>query len=321
MNIVILDGFAANPGDLRWDEIAALGELAVYDRTPPDLLIERAERAQLLLTNKTVLSRDIIEQLPELRYIGLLSTGCNVVDLAAARARGVPVTNIPAYSTASVAQMTFALLLELAMHARAHSDSVRAGGWASSRDFCYTVAPLTELEGKTLGIVGFGQIGRAVAAIAQSFGMRALVCRRPANGAEITHSPTLRETSFDEVLRGSDMISLHCPLTDETQGLINSETIAKMRPGAWLINTSRGPVLNEGDVAAALREGRLGGCGLDVLSTEPPRADNPLLTAPNCIITPHIAWATKEARARLLQIAAENLRAFLRGAPQNVVND
>jgi len=320
MNIVMLDAYTTNPGDLSWDAIAAQGTLTVYGHTPAPLVVERARGAELVISNKTVLSREVIAQLPKLQYIGLLSTGYNVVDLEAARERGIPVTNIPAYSTASVAQFTFALLLELAMHAQAHSDSVHAGDWVRSRDFCYTVAELTELEGKTMGIIGFGQIGQRVAAVAQAFGMKVLACRRPSNTSEEVISPTLRMTSLDELLRESDVVTLHCPLTEETQGFVNNAAIAKMKPGAFLINTSRGPVLNERDVADALRDGRLAGAGVDVLSTEPPSADNPLLGAPNCVIAPHIAWATKEARMRLVGIAAENVRAFLAGKPQNVVN-
>jgi len=320
MNIVILDAHTANPGDLGWDALAALGKLTVYDHTPAALTVERAKDAGAVISNKTVLSRAVIDQLPNLKYIGLLSTGYNVVDLEAAREKNIPVTNIPAYSTASVAQFTFALLLELAMHAQAHSDSVRAGDWARSRDFSYTVSELMELDGKTLGIIGFGQIGRRVALIAQAFGMKVLACRRPSNTSNEVISPTLRMAPLDEVLRESDVVTLHCPLTDETHGLINKAAIDQMKPGAILLNTSRGPVLNEGDVAEALRDGRLAGAGLDVLSIEPPAADNPLLSAPNCVIAPHIAWATKEARGRLVGIAAGNLKAFIAGEPVNVVN-
>jgi glycerate dehydrogenase len=319
-NIVLLDGHTTNPGDLRWDGLAALGNLTLHDFTPAALTAERAQDAEILINNKTVLNAEVLAQLPRLRYIGLLSTGYNVVDLAAATAQGVVVTNIPAYSTNSVAQLVFALLLELCFHAEAHSETVHAGDWERSRDFCYWKYPLMELAGKTLGVVGFGQIGATVAAIAQAFGMQVLACRRPQNcGAEEQLSPTLRLTSFENVLRGADVVSLHCPLFPETTGLINRETLALMKPGAFLLNTARGPVLNEADVAAALRSGQLGGAGLDVLSTEPPQPENPLLHAPNCIITPHIAWATKEARTRLIQIATENLAAFLRGEPQNVV--
>jgi len=309
MRITILDAHTTNPGDLSWDSVAALGELTVHAHTPPDQILPRAESAEILLSNKTVLGRAEIGALPRLRYIGLLSTGYNVVDLAAARARGIPVTNIPAYSTHSVAQQVFALLLELTNRTRLHSDSARAGDWARSRDFCYQLAPLTELAGKTMGIVGYGRIGQAVAGIARAFGM-----------AVLAHDPAQQLEPLETVLRQSDVLTLHCPLTDATQGLINRETLALMKPGAILINTARGPVLNEADVAEALRSGRLGALAADVLSTEPPHPDNPLLAAPNCIITPHISWATKEARARLIEIAAGNIAAFLADAPVNVVN-
>jgi len=309
MRIAILDAHTSNPGDLSWGPVAALGELAVFEHTLPEQIVERSLDAELLLSNKTVLGCAEIEALPALRYIGLLSTGYNVVDLQAARARGIPVTNIPAYSTASVAQQVFALLLELTNQTRLHSDSVRAGDWARGRDFSYQLAPLTELAGKTMGIIGFGRIGQAVAGIARAFGMRVLA-----------HDPAQQLEPLEIVLRQSDVLSLHCPLTPETQGLINRATLATMKPGAILINTSRGPVLNEADVAAALHSGQLGALAADVLSTEPPGEDNPLLTAPRCILTPHISWATKEARARLISIAADNIRAFLAGNPTNVVN-
>jgi glycerate dehydrogenase len=311
MKLVVLDGFTTNPGDLTWDDFAPLGELIVYDHTPAQLTAQRLRGTALAVTNKTLLGREVIAQLPELRYIGLLSTGYNVVDLAAARERKIPVTNIPAYCTASVAQQVFALLLELTNHAQAHSNSVQAGDWSRCRDFCYTVTNLMELDGKTMGIVGLGRIGRQVAGIARAFGMRVLACDPISGEAGAT---------LEDVLAGSDVLTLHCPLTNETQGLINMKTIEKMKRGAVLINTSRGPLLNEADVAQALQSGKLAGVGVDVLSAEPPAAQNPLLHAPNCVITPHIAWASKEARRRLLRVAAENLRAFLQGAPQNVVN-
>jgi len=309
MNITILDAHTTNPGDLTWAPLAALGALTVYEHTLPGEIIERAGDAEILLSNKTVLGRAEIEALPRLRYIGLLSTGYNVVDLQAARERGIPVTNIPAYSTASVAQQVFALLLELTNRTQLHSDSVRAGDWARSRDFSYQLSPLTELAGKTMGIIGFGRIGQAVAGIARAFGMEVLA-----------YDPAQPLETLETVLRRADVLTLHCPLTDATQGLINRETLVLMKLGAILINTSRGPVLNEADVAEALRSGRLGALAADVLSAEPPPADNPLLAAPNCLITPHISWATKEARARLIDIAAENVRAFLAGKPVNVVN-
>jgi glycerate dehydrogenase len=256
--------------------------------------------------------------LPKLRYIGLLSTGYNIVNLEAAKLRGVAVTNIPAYSTPSVAQLVFALLLELCNNAGVHSASVRAGEWARSRDFCYWKFPLMELAGKTIGIVGFGNIGRATAKIAKAFDMNVIACGRPGASGENV-SDGVRLTTIKEVFSSSDVVSLHCPLFPETTGMINRETIAFMKPGALLINTSRGGVLNERDVAEALTDGRLGGAGLDVLSREPPKPDNPLLSAPNCVITPHIAWATLEARTRLIRVLEENLAAFLAGTPQNLV--
>jgi len=344
MNIVILDGYTSNPGDLSWDGIAKHGNLAVYDHTPAALTIERACDAEIVISNKTALGAAEINQLPKLRYIGLLSTGYNIVDLDAAKRHGIAVTNIPAYSTPSVAQLVFALLLELCNNAGKHSVSVHAGEWARSRDFCYWKFPLVELAGKTMGIVGFGNIGRATAKIAKAFGMNVLACGRP--GAETSgaitdfstpggrrqggsHPALQNETplqcvfsqlsTLEEVLSSSDVVSLHCPLFSETVGLINRETIAMMKHGALLINTSRGGVINERDVADALADGRLGGAGMDVLSTEPPKPDNPLLSAPNCVITPHIAWATREARTRLIHVLEENLAAFIAGKPQNLV--
>ena len=318
MNIVILDGYTSNPGDLSWDGIAQHGHLTVYDHTPATLTIERASEAEIVISNKTVLGSAEISQLPKLRYIGLLSTGYNIVDLNATKRRGIAVTNIPAYSTPSVAQQVFALLLELCNNTGAHSVSVHSGEWDRSRDFCYWKFPLMELSGKTIGIIGFGNIGRETAQIARSFGMNIIACGRPGTFTE-TISDGVRLTTLENVLSLSDIVSLHCPLFAETAGMINKETIAIMKHGAFLINTSRGGVLNEQDVADALADGRLAGAGLDVLSTEPPKPDNPLLSAPNCVITPHIAWATREARTRLIRVLEENLVAFLAGTPQNIV--
>ncbi|MDR2646634.1 MAG: D-2-hydroxyacid dehydrogenase [Oscillospiraceae bacterium] len=321
MRIVILDAYTTNPGDLSWDALKTLGDVTIHDRTPDALIVPRAKDAEILINNKTILNAEVLRQLPKLRYIGLLSTGYNVVDLNAARALDITVTNIPAYSTPSVAQMVFALLLELCVHAGLHSHSVRRhGDWTASQDFCYWKTPQTELSGKTLGIVGYGRIGEAVASIANAFGMRVLACKSPRNTQTRELTPNIRLCAFDEVLANADVLTLHCPLFPETTGLIRNETIAKMKRGALLINTSRGAVLNEQDVAAALADGRLGGLGADVLSTEPPQADNPLLAAPNCVITPHIAWATKEARGRLVDILIANLTAFLNGNPQNTVS-
>lgn len=316
MNIVVLDGHTLNPGDLSWDALRALGDCTVYDRTPPEQVFARAAEAEVVLTNKVILRRDLIERLLKLRYIGVLATGTNIVDLAAARERGIPVTNVPAYGTPSVVQTTFALLLELTHHVGHHSDAVRAGRWTASPDFCWWDFPLVELAGRTMGLVGFGQIGRAVSEVAHAFGMNALA-----------HDPAPRPApsfvqfvDLETLFRQSDVVSLHCPLTPETKNLVNAERLAWMKPSAFLLNTSRGPLVDEAALADALNAGRLAGAGLDVLSVEPPPADNPLLQARNCLVTPHIAWASGAARARLMQIAVDNVRAFLAGAPQNVVN-
>jgi glycerate dehydrogenase len=306
MNIVVLDGYTANPGDLSWDEFHQLGDCTVHDRTPEAQVVERARDAEVVLTNKSILSRVAITALLRLRYIGVLATGYNVVDTVAAREHGIPVCNVPEYSTPDVAQVVFALLLELTHHVGHHAQAVRDGRWTVSKDFCFWDFPLVELKGLTLGIVGHGRIGKAVAEIARAFGMRVLTCGR---GGDL-----------DTLLRESDVVTLHCPLTPETKQFINAARLAQMKPSAFLINTSRGGVINEADLADALNNGRLAGAGLDVLSTEPPAADNPLLRAKNCIITPHIAWAARNARIRLLQIAAANIRAWLDGRPQNVVN-
>lgn len=316
MNIVVLDGFTLNPGDLSWEELRSLGPCAVYDRTLPAELLGRAADADILLTNKTELTAGTLQSLPKLKYIGVLATGTNVVDLAAARARGIPVTNVPAYSTKSVAQLTFALLLELAQHAGHHAQTVREGRWTRSTDFCYWDFPLIELDGLTLGIVGFGRIGRAVGELGSAFGMKVLACTRTAGSAPPFASFVELETLF----RKSDVVSLHCPLTPQTANLVNARRLSLMKPTAFLLNTSRGPLVDEPALADALNSGRIAGAALDVLSKEPPRADNPLLTARNCLITPHLAWATRAARSRLMTIAVENVRAFLQGEAQNVVN-
>ncbi len=318
MKIAVLDGHALNPGDLSWDELRALGECVVYPRTPPEQVMERAAGAEAVLTNKTVLTRAHLEALPDLRYVGVLATGYNVVDVDAARARGIAVTNVPGYGTPSVAQMTMALLLELTLHVGAHAQSVREGQWSRSPDFAYWNTPLTELSGLTLGIVGFGDIGQAVARLAQAFGMTVLAHRRPRSGVP----DDLRAVRFVEresLLRESDVVSLHCPLTPETAHLIDAASLALMRPSAFLLNTSRGGLVDAPALAEALTQGRLAGAALDVLETEPPPADNPLLRAPNCLITPHIAWATRAARERLLRAVTDNLRAFQQGEPRNRV--
>jgi glycerate dehydrogenase len=316
MNLVVLDGFTLNPGDLSWDELQSLGPCAIYDRTPPDELLRRAAEADILLTNKTELTAAAIQNLPRLKYIGVLATGTNVVDLAAARARGIPVTNVPAYGTKSVAQLTFALLLELAQHTGHHAQTVREGRWTRSTDFCYWDFPLIELDKLTLGVVGFGRIGRAVGELGAAFGMKVLACARTTD----TAAPLARFVELDTLFRESDVVTLHCPLTPETANLINARRLSLMKSTAFLLNTSRGPLVDEPALADALNSGRIAGAALDVLSTEPPRADNPLLTARNCLITPHLAWATRAARARLMTIAVENVRSFLQAKAQNVVN-
>lgn len=312
MKIVVLDGYAANPGDLSWEPLEQLGELTVYDRTAPADVSARIQNADAVLTNKTVLSREIMENARGLKYIGVLATGYNVVDVAAARELGITVTNIPAYSTDSVAQLVFALLLEICHHVGAHSQAVHAGRWTRNPDFCFWDAPLIELKGKTMGIIGYGRIGRRVAEIARCMGMNVLAWTRTPRDPECV--------SLDELLALSDVISLHCPLFPETQHLINAETISKMKDGAILINTSRGPVMDEQALADALKRGKLYAAAADVASTEPIPADNPLLGLENMIFTPHIAWATNEARARLMQIAVENLKAFVDGRAVNVVS-
>jgi glycerate dehydrogenase len=316
MHLTILDAYTANPGDLSWASLKSLAICTVHDRTPDDQIIERAKDSELVLTNKTVLNRATIEALPKLRYIGVLATGYNVVDIAAAKERGVVVTNVPGYGTPSVAQAVLALLLELTNHVGHHAQTVREGRWSKCEDFCYWDGTLVELEGRTLGILGYGTIGERVAKIAVALGMRVLANRRTWKEKPM---PGVEPATQEEVFAQSDVLSLHCPLTDETKHLIRRETIATMKPTALLINTARGPLVQEQDLADALNDGRLAGAGLDVLSVEPPKGGNPLLTANNCLITPHIAWASKEARARMIAIAAENAKSFLGGHPQNRV--
>lgn len=316
MNLVVLDGFTLNPGDLHWDKLRALGSCEVFDRTPPEQIPQRAANAEIVLTNKAVLSKDIIPKLPKLKYIGVLASGTNVVDLAAARAREIPVTNVPAYGTRSVAQATFALLLELTNCVGHHAQTVRDGQWVKSPDWCYWNTPLRELTGLTFGVVGFGRIGFAVAEIAHAFGMKVIA---------FTPTPKIapsfvRFVELEEIFRSSDVLSLHCPLSPQTEQLVNAKRLRLMKPSAFLLNTSRGLLVDEVALAEALNTARLAGAGLDVVSTEPPAESNPLLRAQNCIITPHNAWATQAARARLLHIAVENVRAFLAGKPVNVVN-
>jgi len=317
MQIVVLDGYTLNPGDLSWEGFEELGDLIVYDRTPNEKVIERAENAEIVITNKTVLDRDTILKLSRLKYIGLLATGYNVVDIEAAHERGIPVTNVPTYGTKSVAQMVFAHLLELTLNVGHHSETVKEGKWSSSPDFCYWDKPLIELEGLTMGIIGFGKIGRATGELAHAFGMNVI-----AYDKFPTKSPPewVKLVDLETVFRESDVISLHVPLTDDNHHFVNKEKINLMKPSAFIINTSRGPLINEADLADALNSGRIAGAGLDVLSTEPPPNNNPLLNAANCLITPHIAWATKSVRRRLMNCAVENLKSFLEGNPQNIVN-
>lgn len=318
MKIVILDGSAANPGDLSWDGIAALGELTVHEVTRREVTVERLRDAQAALTNKTVLDRAVLDACPELRYIGVLATGYNVVDLAAARDRGITVTNIPAYSTACVAQFVFALLLEVCHRVGYHNGTVHAGKWSAAPQFCYWDYPGIELAGKTMGLVGYGSIGSAVAKLALAFGMNVIVNTPHPEKAAPAEGVVFAD--LDTVLAVSDVVSLHCPLFPATRNLIRAETLAKMKDGAILINTSRGPVVNEADLAAALNSGKLYAAAVDVLSQEPPSDGSPLFGLDNCIVTPHIAWAPREARMRLMDAAAANLKAWLDGRPQNVVS-
>ncbi len=323
MRIVVLDGFTLNPGDLDWNELKALGSCEIYERSRPNEILNRAAGAEILLTNKVELTREHLSQLPALKYIGVLATGINIVELAMARQRGIVVTNVPAYGTKSVAQTTIALLLELTQHAGHHARTVREGRWTASADWCYWDFPLIELDGLTLGVIGLGRIGKAVADLAIAFGMR-VIASKSSSVAE-PKFPSEGGTSIlrfelESVFRQSDVLSLHCPLTPETRLLVNEERLSWIKPTAFLLNTSRGMLVDEMALADALNSGRLAGAGLDVLSAEPPPAGNPLLTAKNCIITPHLAWATRAARARLMKVAVENVKAFLAGRPQNVVN-
>ena len=322
MNIVILDGHALNPGDLSYDVFKEFGSLAYYDRTPPELVVERIKDAEIVFLNKVAITKEILSQCKKLKYIGVFATGYNVIDIAAARELGITVTNIPAYSTMAVAQATFALLLELTNGVHEHNQSVQSGGWIKSPDFCYWTHPLTELLGKTFGIIGFGSIGQAVAKIACALGMKVIAYSRTAKKIEdfSKENFTVESVSLEELLKKSDVVSLHCPLTNDNKGIINQEALAKMKDGAILLNTARGPLVDEAAVRAALESKKLFGYGADVLCQEPMSAACPLLGAPNCVITPHVAWAAKETRERLLGIAVDNLRKFLAGTPVNVVN-
>ena len=314
MKIVILDGYTAQPGDLSWQALEELGTLTVYDRTQPHETVARAADADIVLTNKVVISREVMDQLPKLRYIGVLATGYNVVDIQAASERGITVTNVPAYSTESVAQMVFAHLLTVTNRTEHYAIANREGRWSRNPDFCYWDFPHTELAGKTFGIVGLGNIGQRVAQIALAFGMKV-----KAMSSKPTLPAGIEKVSWEELLATSDILSLHCPLTERTHHLINSDTLRQMKSTAILINTGRGPLVDDQAVALALSEGRLSAFCADVLTEEPPSTENPLLKQPNAFITPHIAWASKEARIRLIQVATDNVRAFLDGKPQNVV--
>ncbi|MDO8552646.1 MAG: D-2-hydroxyacid dehydrogenase [bacterium] len=316
MKIVVLDGHTLNPGDNPWDAVASLGELQIYDYTgqatnsadsPADKVVERSLDADIIVTNKAVLSADVIAKLPNLKFIAVTATGYNVVDIAAARSRGIPVSNVPEYGTDSVAQFTFALILELVHHVALHSDAVHAGEWGRQQDFCFWKTPLTELAGKTLAIIGYGKIGHRVGEIAEALGMKILTAGRDM-------------AKIREIIAKADIVTLHCPLTDENKGMVNREFLAQMKPTAFLINAARGGLVVEQDLADALNSGKLAGAAVDVVSAEPIKLDNPLIKAKNCIITPHIAWATLEARQRLMQTTADNIRAFQEGKPVNVIN-
>lgn len=319
MKIVVLDGYTLNPGDNPWDDLARLGELTVYDRTATEEVEARAADAEIVLTNKTVLDRHSLSRLPRLRFVSVLATGYNVVDVDAARARGIPVSNVPEYGTDSVAQHVFALLLELCHHVGAHDRAVTDGEWVAAKDFCFWKFPLVELTGRTLGVVGFGRIGRRVGVLANAFGMRVLAAggrRRPVPPYE-----PFAWTEIDDLFAASDVVSLHCPLTARNEAFVNAKLLERMKRTAFLINTARGPLVDEAALAAALNAGTVAGAALDVVSEEPMRPNNPLRTARNCIITPHIAWASVAARRRLMAATVHNVRAFLDGQPVNVVNE
>lgn len=314
MKICVLDGYTTNPGDLSWDWLIQLGDCSIYDRTPAELIAERVKDCEIIITNKTPLRKELLKTLPKLKYIGLLSTGFNIVDWEYCKENGIPVCNIPSYSTSAVAQLVFALILEHTNSVALHSNSVHSGEWAASKDFCYWKSSLTELDGKTLGIIGFGKIGKAVAKIAAAFGMKVI--------ASTNHPAPFENVEFcdkDELLSKSDFVSIHCPLTPLTEGMVNADFLNKMKKSAVLINTSRGQVVDENALADALKNSVIAGAGLDVMTVEPPSADNPLFGIDNCFITPHIAWAGFETRERLMKICRENVLAFLSGTPVNIV--
>lgn len=318
MRIVVLDGYTLNPGDTPWDAVAELGDLTVYDRSSEKEVLERSWDADILVTNKTWISREVIEQLPRLKFISVLATGYNVVDTAAAAEKGIPVSNVPEYSTDSVAQFVVALVLEHCHRIGYHSDRVQGGAWTAASDFCFWDSPLIELAGKTMGVVGFGRIGRRTGALAHALGMN-VIAASPRHGEDPAYKP-FKWVSIDALFRESDVVSLHCPQTKDNVGFVDGSLLSTMKPTALLVNTARGPLVNEKDLADALNEGRLAGAAVDVATVEPIHADSPLLGASNCIITPHIAWATCEARQRLMQATADNIRAFQTGVPIHVVN-
>lgn len=317
MKIVVLDGGLLNPGDLSWEPLHALGEVTIYDTTPVDKAAQRLRDADIAITNKVAFSEDLLAHCPQLKCIAVTATGYNIIDLAAARARQIVVTNVPTYGTATVAQFTTALLLALCNRVGEHDADVHAGGWSKSQSWCYWLQPMIELAGKRVGIIGYGRIGQAFGAIAQAMGMTVLAHSR---SRPLPESAQLRYVDLDTLYAEADIISLHCPLTPQTKGMINRDALAKMKHSALLLNASRGDLVNEADLAAALNEGRIAGAAVDVLSSEPPGADNPLLKAKNCIITPHIAWASVDARGRILATTVENVRSFINGDPQNCVD-
>src|SRR5665647_2808774 len=324
MKIVVLDGYTLNPGDITWKGLEKLGEVTVYDRTSyslsgVDLIVERAKDAEIVFTNKTPLPREVLEQLPNLKFVGVLATGYNVVDVAAAKEKGITVTNIPTYGTDAVSQMAIALLLEMCHHIGSHSESVKRGEWSNNVDWCYWNFPLIELSGKTMGIIGYGKIGQVTGKIAQALGLKVIAFDSYKN--KDLECETMKYVSMDKLLTDSDVITLHCPLFESTKGIINKDTISKMKDGVMIINNSRGPLVVEEDLAEALNNGKVAGAAVDVVSSEPIKEDNPLLKAKNCIITPHISWAPIESRQRLMDIAIDNLERFLGGNPINIVND
>lgn len=318
MKIVVLDGYTENPGDLSWDNLEKLGELTVYDRTAPEDIVERIGNAQAVIVNKVPITEETLKHCPEIRYIGVLATGYNVIDIKAARKRNIPVCNIPTYGTTAVGQFAMAMLLEICHHTAHHSQAVHEGRWENNPDWCFWDYPLIELAGKTMGIIGYGRIGQNTGRLAQAFGMNVLAYDKFRNPELVTE--TCRYAGLEELFSASDVIFLHCPLFPETEGIINKQNINKMKDGVIILNNSRGPLINEQDLREALDSGKVYAAGLDVVSAEPIRGDNPLLGAKNCIITPHISWAPKESRQRLMNIAVENLEAFMHGTPQNVVN-